>query len=202
MTKRMLTLTSAGALALVSLAVGACGRSAASQEASARRSPASRVAAAPAPAPAASSPVTTEPLEAPAFMLADSSAAADSAAIDFSGAREETEQFIRYYQTIELTPEQERTKVEALSTIPAPCCADNSLATCCCPCNLAKAAWGMAAHLITEEGYGVEEVRQAALDWLAAANPGGFTGDACYSGGCRRPIDHNGCGGMSARHVL
>jgi hypothetical protein len=120
----------------------------------------------------------------------------------FTGTREETERLIRHYQTIQLTPEQERVKVAALATIPAPCCDDNPLATCCCPCNMAKAAWGMAAWLITERQYGVEQVRQAALDWLAAANPGGFTGDACYKGGCGRPIHQNGCGGMNDRQVL
>lgn len=120
----------------------------------------------------------------------------------FTGDRAETERFIRYFHTIELTPEQERVKVEALSTIPAPCCADNPLATCCCPCNMAKAAWGLSAWLITEKGYGVDEVNQAARDWLAAANPGGFTGNACYTGGCGRPIDENGCGGMDDRRVL
>jgi hypothetical protein len=61
---------------------------------------------------------------------------------------------------------------------------------------MAKAAWGLSAWLITEKGAGVEEVRQAARDWLAAAAPDGFTGDACYSGGCARPMHQNGCGGM------
>jgi hypothetical protein len=45
-------------------------------------------------------------------------------------------------------------------------------------------------------------VEQAAKDWLAAANPDGFTGNACYTGGCARAIRHNGCGGMDDRHVL
>jgi len=120
----------------------------------------------------------------------------------FSGARDETERFIAYYQSIRLTPEQERVKVEALASIPAPCCSNNPLATCCCPCNMAKAAWGLSAWLITEKGYGVAQVQQAARDWLAAANPGGFSGDSCYSGGCTRPIRENGCGGMDQGKVL
>jgi hypothetical protein len=45
-------------------------------------------------------------------------------------------------------------------------------------------------------------VRQAARDWLAAAAPDGFSGDACYRGGCARPIHQNGCGGMDDRQVL
>lgn len=120
----------------------------------------------------------------------------------FSGKRDETERFIAYYQSIRLTPEQERVKVEALASIPAPCCSNNPLATCCCPCNMAKAAWGLSAWLITEKGYGVAQVQQAAREWLAAANPGGFSGDSCYSGGCTRPIRENGCGGMDQGKVL
>jgi len=202
MTQQMLTLTRVATLALVSLLAAGCGPSAASVETSAPRSPESPAVAAAAPAPQATTAVTAEPREAPVDTAAEVSSPAADEAIVFTGDREQTEQFIRYYETIVLTPEQERIKVEALSTIPAPCCADNPLATCCCPCNMTKAAWGMSAWLITEQGYGVEEVRRAAVDWLAAAGPDGFTGDACYKGGCQRPIDQNGCGGMDARHVL
>lgn len=122
--------------------------------------------------------------------------------VTFSGTREETERFIAYYKSIRLTPEQERVKVEALASIPAPCCSNNPLATCCCPCNMAKAAWGLSAWLIGEKSYDAAQVRQAAKDWLAAANPGGFSGDACDKGGCSRPIRENGCGGMNDAQVL
>lgn len=159
-----------------------------------------RAAASPSTATPAALPPASGVAVAPGGMAATAPAVAID--VDFTGDLEETETFIRYYQTIELTPEQERTKVEALSAIPAPCCADNPLATCCCPCNMAKAAWGLSAWLITEKGYTVDQVRQAAQGWLAAANPGGFTGNACYSGGCGRPIHDNGCGGMDDRHVL
>lgn len=120
----------------------------------------------------------------------------------FSGTREETTRFIEYFRNIPLTPEQERTKVEALTAIPAPCCAENPLSTCCCPCNMAKAAWGLSAWLITEKGFGAEQVREATRAWLAATNPGGFSGDACHSGGCARKISQNGCGGMKEAEVL
>jgi hypothetical protein len=165
-------------------------------------------------APARPSATAATPQAPPALGLASTSpggattpaptadGATASGTVTFTGDRDETERFIRYFQTIELTPEQERIKVEALSTIPAPCCADNPLATCCCPCNMAKAAWGLSAWLITERGYGADEVNRAAKDWLAVANPGGFTGNACYSGGCGRPIHENGCGGMDDRRVL
>lgn len=126
----------------------------------------------------------------------------DSTSPVFTGTREETERFIAFYKRYALTPEQERIKVEALSTIPAPCCSDNPLATCCCPCNMAKAAWGLSAWLIVEKGFGVEQVRGAAEGWLAAANPGGFSGDTCTTGGCSRSIHQNGCGGMNDQMVL
>ena len=58
------------------------------------------------------------------------------------------------------------------------------------------------AWLISEKSYDVGQVRQAAKDWLAAANPGGFSGDACSNGGCGRPIRENGCGGMDQGKVL
>jgi len=120
----------------------------------------------------------------------------------FTGTREETARFIDYFRSIALTPEQERIKVEALTAIPAPCCAENPLATCCCPCNMAKAAWGLSAWLITEKGFGVEQIREATRTWLAAANPDGFSGDACHRGGCSRAMSQNGCGGMNESQVL
>ena len=123
-------------------------------------------------------------------------------AVTFTGTRAETETFIRYYKTIHLTPQQERVKIQALSALRAPCCSENPLSTCCCPCNMAKAAWGLSAWLITEKGYGVEQVREAARSWLAASNPHGFTGNACHAGGCARPIHQDGCGGMDDSQVL
>ena len=128
--------------------------------------------------------------------------AAKTSAIKFTDARKQTREFIGYFRSIALTPEQERIKVEALSVLPAPCCSKYSLATCCCPCNMSKAVWGMAAWLITEKGQGVEEVRQAAVDWLAFINPNGFSGQACFNGGCKRPNAHDGCGGMDEAELL
>lgn len=157
------------------------------------------------PVPSAAAPHPGAPAEVTSFPITlpvAAPAAAPVASVAFSGTRDETERFIGYYQSIRLTPEQERVKVEALAAIPAPCCSDNPLATCCCPCNMAKAAWGLSAWLISEKSYSVVQVRQAARDWLAAANPGGFSGDSCYNGGCTRPIRENGCGGMDHGQVL
>lgn len=122
--------------------------------------------------------------------------------IVFTDAKAQTRKFIGYYRSIKLTPEQERIKVEALSALAAPCCSKFTLATCCCPCNMSKAVWGMAAWLITEKGQGVEQVRQAATDWLQFINPGGFSGEACSNGGCKRPTAHDGCGGMDEADLI
>ena len=123
-------------------------------------------------------------------------------AIAFTDAKAQTKKFIGYYRSIKLTPEQERIKVEALSALAAPCCSKFSMATCCCPCNMSKAVWGMAAWLITEKGQGVEQVRQATTDWLRFINPNGFSGEACSNGGCQRPTAHDGCGGMDEAGLI
>ena len=116
--------------------------------------------------------------------------------ITFQDVPTQTKQFIAWNESIQLTPAQEAIRVEALSAIPAPCCSDNSAATCCCPCNMAKSVWGLSKHLITEKGAGVTEVRKAAQDWFTFINPKGFSGDVCYIGGCGRAFHENGCGGM------
>lgn len=116
--------------------------------------------------------------------------------------RAETAKYIGYFKSIYLTPEQEAIKQAALTNIPAPCCSENSIATCCCPCNMAKAVWGLSAYLITEEGYDAPRLEKAVRDWLAAANPNGFSGKACYTGGCARSMQHDGCAGMVEEVVL
>lgn len=121
---------------------------------------------------------------------------ATSGGVELHDVEAQTLQFMQWYQEIELTPGEERIRVEALSAIPAPCCADNTAATCCCPCNMAKSVWGLSKYLITEKDAGVEEVRQAAQDWFHFINPDGFSGDTCYIGGCGRAFHENGCGGM------
>lgn len=122
--------------------------------------------------------------------------------LEFTDVRQQTLQFIEFERTIELSPEQEEVKREALSSLPAPCCSDNSAYTCCCPCNSAKAWWGLAAHLIVDKGYDAEQVRSKVADWFEFINPGGFSGDACYTRGCARPFDANGCGGMDDQSVV
>lgn len=120
----------------------------------------------------------------------------------FTGSLDEIKTFIGYYHSIRLSPKQERLKVEALSAMSAPCCSKYSLATCCCPCNMAKAAWGLAARLITDKGYNAEHIRQAEASWLKQVNPDGFSGDSCFTGGCARPMRANGCGGMKEDAIV
>lgn len=138
-----------------------------------------------------------------ALVGAVSLALGDSGEVVFDDVEAQTEQFITYQRTITLTAEQEAIKKEALEALPAPCCSDNSAYTCCCPCNLSRSTWGLSNYLIAERGAGVKEVREAAARWIEAVNPDGFSGDVCYSrGGCMRPFEHNGCGGMNPRAVV
>lgn len=110
--------------------------------------------------------------------------------------RAEAATYIGYYNSYRLTPEQEAIKTDALTRMPAPCCSDNTMATCCCPCNMAKAVWGYSAYLIVEKGYDADRLEKAVRQWLADANPNGSSGQACSNGGCARSFDHDGCGGM------
>jgi hypothetical protein len=74
-----------------------------------------------------------------------------------------TGQFLDYHRTVALTPAQQQMVDDVLLPLRAPCCDDNSMATCCCPCNLAQGVWGLSGYLVTEKGYGAVEVREAAL---------------------------------------
>lgn len=116
--------------------------------------------------------------------------------------RAQAEQYVDYSSSIRLTPEQERIKAKALDQIAAPCCKDYTTRTCCCPCNLAKSIWGLSNYLIAKKGYTASQVKRAVNDWLAFVNTKGFTGNACFSGGCKRPFARNGCGGMEASQLI
>jgi hypothetical protein len=122
--------------------------------------------------------------------------------LEFTDVRAQAREFAGYYQSIQLTPEQEAVKKEALSAIPAPCCSDNSMYTCCCPCNMAKVVWGLSNHLIADKGYDATQVRKTVQEWLAFINPEGFSGDVCYTGRCNLPWAKGGCGGMGAEIVF
>ena len=116
--------------------------------------------------------------------------------VEFTDVHKHTKEFIGYFQTIKLTAEQESVKREALSTLPAVCCSNNSAYTCCCVCNLSRTVWGLSNHLIAERGFDAKAVRAAVVEWTTFVNPDGFSGDSCFRGGCGRSFAQNGCGGM------
>lgn len=125
-----------------------------------------------------------------------------------------TQRFIDYYNAVTLTPEQESTMRNALLPLKAPCCDDNPMATCCCPCNLAKSVWGLSSYLILEKNYDADRVRESALQWLRftysnyyviqelknrGIDPGTYGlshENPCYVGKCELPFVDAGCGGM------
>ena len=130
-------------------------------------------------------------------------AGADPAAeLRFDDVRRQTEEFIGYHRQIELTPEQQQVFEEALDALPAPCCKDRTATTCCCSCNMARSWWGLAKHLIADEGLGAEAVRTKVAEWFDFIHPDGYAGDACYRGRCGRPFRHDGCGGMRDGEVV
>jgi hypothetical protein len=116
--------------------------------------------------------------------------------VEFTDVRAQTAEFMAYYDSIELTAAQKRVFHEALTALPAPCCNDQTAATCCCTCNMARTWWGLSKHLIADRDYDAIETRAAVAEWFTFINPGGFSGSSCYSGGCQRPFRADGCGGM------
>ncbi len=130
-------------------------------------------------------------------LVAGFALAASEESSEFGDAQADAERYMRYYSEIELTPEQEKVKREALEALPAACCSDNSAYTCCCPCNLSRTVWGLSAHLIANEGADAATVRTAVEQWYQRVNPDGFPGNTCYTGGCGKPFSHGGCGGMN-----
>lgn len=122
-------------------------------------------------------------------------------AVRFNDVAAQTHEFHAYNRSIRLNEGQEAIMREALTELPAPCCSDKTAYTCCCECNMAKSWWGLSKHLIADEGYDAEQVRDAVEDWFAFINPDGFSGDACYTGGCFRPFRENGCGGMDESQI-
>jgi hypothetical protein len=132
-----------------------------------------------------------------------------------------TQQFIDWYNSIELSTDQQAIRDAALSPLAAPCCDEYPMSTCCCECNLSRSVWGLSAYLVTEKGYGVSQVQKAAVQWLHFSRPDyyvasgleqegidpglwGFTTEStCFTDNCDRPFYAEtssgylgGCGGM------
>ena len=139
---------------------------------------------------APSKPIAPEPVQAPMALLGGK--------IVFRDAKAQAEEFIGYYHSITLTPEQEAIKKAALQPMPAACCRDSSAYTCCCPCNLSKTIWGLSNLAISKYSANAKDVQQIAQSWLAYVNPSTtFSGDSCYTGGCGNPAHRGGCAGMT-----
>lgn len=119
----------------------------------------------------------------------------------FTGTTEEVQHFMDLERNIDLTPDEEQIRVAALSQIPAPCCKEFGADTCCCPCNLAKAIWGLSKSMI-RNGASTNEVRDSVLAWLKVLNPAGYAGDACDKGRCDKPVKGDACGGMNENHLI
>lgn len=145
------------------------------------------------------------------FVLAAAGAAAGlattgknrkAAGLDLKEVRAKAERYIDYENAVPLNAAQARVKAEALNAIPAPCCRDYTMLTCCCPCNLAKSVWGLSHYLIAKKGFTAPQVKGEVFRWLDSINPAGSTGNACFKGGCGRPFSKNGCGGMEATQVI
>lgn len=113
----------------------------------------------------------------------------------------ETREYIRRADA-PLPPELKKVRDEVLSKIPAPCCAKFSAATCCCPCNLAKSIWGLSNTMLVRHKANPKQLREAVLEWIRVNNRAGWTGDACFTGGCGRAFAKNGCGGMDDQQIV
>jgi hypothetical protein len=121
--------------------------------------------------------------------------------VRFSDAQSQAEEFVGYARSIRLTARQREIFEAALGSMASPCCKDFRLSTCCCPCNLAKSAWGLANLLIARHGSSAGEVKEMVAAWIEFVNPSGFSGDVCVTGGCGRQFGRNGCGGMDETDV-
>ncbi|MGH9366713.1 MAG: hypothetical protein ACRD3M_03455 [Thermoanaerobaculia bacterium] len=125
-----------------------------------------------------------------------------AAPIRFRDVSAQTIQFIGYSKSIVLTAEQQDFRNRVLNAIPAPCCKDYPMATCCCPCNLAKSVWGLSNYLIVEKSATEAQLHKTVRQWLAFTNASGYSGDVCDTGGCSRAFSANGCGGMDEAHIV
>jgi hypothetical protein len=124
-----------------------------------------------------------------------------------------TGQFVDWFHTIELNESARALEDSALSALVAPCCNDDSAATCCCECNLTRSAWG----LPTSSGMGRSMKRAfagppsigsdsrpptPASQPLSkrAVDSGGFgltTYGSCHRGITEFPVTEGACTGMA-----
>lgn len=122
--------------------------------------------------------------------------------LKFYDVKAQTPEFIGYNSSIKLTPEQEKLKTDVLSKIPAPCCSQYSIATCCCPCNLAKSVWGLSNYAIANLHYDAKKLNDAVVDWIKFTHKNGYAGNACSNGRCTSAFSEDGCGGMKETEIV
>lgn len=122
--------------------------------------------------------------------------------LQFNDAEKQSREFIGYYHSITLTPEQEGIKKEVLGAMPAACCSGSTAYTCCCPCNLSKTIWGLSNYVIARRGADAKQLRGVVDAWTAFVNPNGYTGSSCYRGGCDGSLSAGGCGAMQEDKLI
>jgi hypothetical protein len=128
--------------------------------------------------------------------------------------------FIDWSFTLVPLVESDPRYYDALSSLVAPCCDDNTAHKCCCEdggqsCNIIRSGKGLAAYLIFELDYTTEAVAESVLEWFHFArpdyyvaaeleargiNPRSFdltTRGSCYRSMCSTPVSEGGCGGMN-----
>ena len=125
-----------------------------------------------------------------------------AAEIQFQDVVKQSREFMGWEKSISLTSAQERVKKQALESIPAPCCSDNSAYTCCCTCNISRTIWGLSNYMIAKQNATPVQVQTKVKEWVGFINPEGFSGMSCYQGGCNRPFHKDGCGGMNATNLV
>ncbi len=127
--------------------------------------------------------------------------------------------FVDWWYTLVPQVESDPRYFDALSSLVAPCCDDNTAFKCCCEqdgnaCNIIRSGKGLAAYLILEFNDDTETISETVLQWFRFARPdyyiaaemasrgldpepfGLTTYGSCYRGMCSTPISEGGCGGM------
>ncbi len=135
-------------------------------------------------------------------------------------SRESLPLFIGWWYSLVPAAETDPRYVEPLSALVAPCCDDNMTFHCCCEteegqaCNIIRSGKGLAAHLLLDLNFTIDQVRESVLQWFHFArwdyyvaaemvargiDPAAYgltTEGSCYRSLCSTPISQGGCGGM------
>ncbi len=117
--------------------------------------------------------------------------------IRFHNVGAQSREYIDYYNTIHLTPEQEEVRASALKSRPAACCVKSDAYTCCCTCNLSKSVWGLTTYAIATYHINAAQVHERLAGWLTLVNPCGLDGGSLYLGVWSIRFIQTGCGGMT-----